>query len=397
MAKTKEKHDLTLAERFKLIRAQGDIINQQAGKVVMYFADSAEAIEKNTIKFIPTPCMELNEKISGKSGVGGFPIGSMTIITGQSDSGKTSLILESIGLQMSKDPDFIVLWVESENSLNNDILDMFHIDRSRFIILTITPEDGGEIVLDRAEALLNTGAFKMFVVNSLRALTPKSIVNKPISEDTMAVHAKMNSKFCAKFCPLFIDKQIAGVIVQHLTSTMATMSRDPFALAGGQQLKYLNLLQLDLRKQSITEADPITREEGMKICAYIRKNHINAKNFPYAKITYYVIYGEGTETKLALLQRGIDKGVLEKAGPYIRFIVPETGEKLQWLGKQAFRDALDDPNLYAMIENACGGLAQDLSDEEISELEKEDAAVEEEIKKVTRGKKKASEEIENEE
>lgn len=381
MAKTKETHELTLAERLKLIRSQGDTINKQAGKTVMYFADSPEAIEKNEIRFIPTPCMELNEKISGKSGVGGFPIGSMTIVTGQSDSGKTSLILESIGKQMAKDPEFIVLWVESENSLNNDILEMFHIDRSRFIILTITPEDGGEVVLDRAEALLNTGAFKMFVANSLRALTPKSIVNKPISEDTMAVHAKMNSKFCAKFCPLFIDKQIAGVVVQHLTSTMATMSRDPFALAGGQQLKYLNLLQLDLRKQSITEADPIAKEEGMKICVYIRKNHINAKNFPYAKVVYYVIYGEGTETKLALLQRGLEKGVIERAGAYIRFINKETGEKLQWQGKQAFRDALNDPELYNTIEKACGGLAQEITDEEFAEFEAEDEAAKQTLEK----------------
>lgn len=389
MAKDKTYKDMTLAERIKSIQSQLKVINEQAGvkegeEPVAFFADSPEAKEVNEVKFIPTACTELNECISGKPGTGGYPIGSMTMVIGQADSGKTARILEDIGKAMQADPNFTALWIESEKSVNNDTLDMLHIDRQRFVMLTMGPQDGGEVVLDRAEALLNTGAFNMFVINSIKALTPKSIINKPISEDTMAVHARMNSKFCAKFIPLFAAKKIAAVVVQHLSTVIGSYG-DPFAMTGGQQLKYLSILQLDFRKQSVGDGDPIKREEGMKISVTVKKNHVNTSSFPYGKVTYYVIYGQGTETKLALLQKGLDNGVLTRAGAYIRFVDKETGEVLSWQGKQAFRNALSDPELYKKIEDACGGLNEELTQEEIAELEKEET--EEAPAKKTRKKK----------
>ncbi len=329
--------------------------------------------------------MELNEQISGKKGIGGFPIGMWTILSGMFDSGKTGLALETIGKQMAADPSFMALWIESENSVNEETLDLYHIDRQRTAIATMDAREGGEAVLDRAESLINTGSFDMIVINSLRALTPKAIINKPVSEDTMAIHARMNAKFFAKFTPLIAEMDMAGVIVQHLTTQIGTMSRDPLTLSGGQQIRYQNMLQLDLRKQSIGDGDPIGKEEGMKVMVYVRKNHISPSKFPYAKIVYYVIYGQGIETKLALLQRGLDLGVLTKSGAYIKFTDKETGEIMSWQGKQAFRNALSDPDLYKKIEDACGGLNEEITQEEVEELEQE--------KPAKRGRKKKEESI----
>lgn len=365
-------------------------INQQSGadetRPVIYFADDPIAIENNTVRFVPTPCTELNEQISGKPGTGGFPIGMWTILSGNYDSGKTGLALETASKQMSIDPNFFLLWVESENSVNENTLDLYNIDRQRTVIVTMDAREGGEAALDRAEAMLNIGAFDMFVINSLRALTPKAIINKPVSEDTMAIHARMNAKFFAKFTPLIAELHIAGIIVQHLTTQIGTMSRDPLTLSGGQQIRYQNMLQLDLRKQSVGDGDPIGREEGMKVMVYIRKNHVNPSIFPYSKVIYYVIYGQGIETKLALLQKGLDKGILTKAGAYIKFVDKETGEVMSWQGKQAFRNALSDPDLYKKIEDACGGSGEELTQEEINELEKADTDL-----KPKRGRKKKEE------
>lgn len=370
MSETKKR---TLAEKLKAATAGLETINKQADappdKPVAFFASTPAAKENYTTRYIPTPCIELNEQISGEPGNGGFPIGSWIIISGMFDSGKTGLALETIGKRMAIDPDFVVLWVESEHSLNNLTLDLYKIDRERIVIIEMDAKEGGETVMDRAEAMLNTGAFDMFVINSLRALTPKAVLHKPTSEDTVAIHARMNAKFFAKFSPLIADMNIAGVVIQHLTTQIGTMSRDPLTLSGGQQIRYQNMVQLDLRKQSISDGDPVAKEEGMKIVVYVRKNHINPAAFPYVKVTYYVIYGQGIETRLALLQRGLDKGVLTKAGAYIRFVDTETGEVMSWQGKQAFRNALSDPDLYKKIEDACGGTHEELTQEEIAELE----------------------------
>ena len=386
---TTERKKTTLAEKIKAAKQAIKAINEATGapedRPVVYFADDPIAIENNTVRFIPTPCMELNEQISGKKGIGGFPIGMWTILSGMFDSGKTGLALETIGKQMATDPSFMALWIESENSVNEETLDLYHIDRQRTAIATMDAREGGEAVLDRAESLINTGSFDMIVINSLRALTPKAIINKPVSEDTMAIHARMNAKFFAKFTPLIAEMDMAGVIVQHLTTQIGTMSRDPLTLSGGQQIRYQNMLQLDLRKQSIGDGDPIGKEEGMKVMVYVRKNHISPSKFPYAKIVYYVIYGQGIETKLALLQRGLDLGVLTKSGAYIKFTDKETGEIMSWQGKQAFRNALSDPDLYKKIEDACGGLNEEITQEEVEELEQERPA--------KRGRKKKEEPV----
>lgn len=317
----------------------------------------------------------------------------MTIVVGQPDSGKTGLILESIGKYMHspEGAEATCLWIESERSLDEKALvNMYHIDMERFVILKTEANEGGESVLDRAEAMLNTGAFDLFVINSLKALTPKAIMGKPVSEDTIGVHARMNSKMCAKFEPLINDYNIAMIIVCHLTTQIGSYGADPMVMSGGQAIRFHSALQLDLRKQSIQEADPIKKTEGMKIATYIRKNHCNQTDFPYGKIIYYVIYGQGTETKLALMQKGLDNGTLRKAGAWIYFRESPDKDEIGWCGRQAFREALDDPELYAKVEKAVGGIKDELTEAEVAEFvaeEKADEAAENTAKK--KGRKKS--------
>lgn len=387
----KEKEDLTLAEKKKLVEIAINKLNEE--KIVAFFADSKEPKAKafmNT-EYIPTPSIELNEIISGAPGKGGFPKGKMTIVVGQPDSGKTGLILETIGLQMAKDPNFIVLWIESEQSLDEKAMkNMYHIDMSRIVILKTEANEGGEAVLDRAEAMLNTGAFNMIVINSLKALTPKAVIDKPVSEDTIGVYARMNSKMWAKFNSLISELNVAMIVVCHLTTQIGTYGGDPMVMSGGQAIRFGSILQLDLRKTAIQDADPIKKTEGMKITVYIRKNHCNQTDFPYGKITYYVIYGEGTETKLALMQKGLENGTFRKAGAWIYFKETPTSEELSWCGKQAFREAMDDPELYAKVEKAVGGIRGELTQEEVEEFIAEEKADEEAMATIKkRGRKKA--------
>jgi recombination protein RecA len=389
----KEKEKLTLAEKKKRAEMAVDKLNEE--KIVAFFADSKEPKAKafmNT-EYIPTPSIELNEIISGVPGKGGFPKGKMTIVVGQPDSGKTGLILETIGKYMNspEGAEAVVLWIESEQSLDEKAMkNMYRIDMSRIVILKTEANEGGEAVLDRAEAMLNTGAFDIIVINSLKALTPKAVIDKSVSEDTIGVYARMNSKMWAKFYSLIGELNIAMIVVCHLTTQIGTYGGDPMVMSGGQAIRFGSILQLDLRKTSIQESDPIKKTEGMKITVYIRKNHCNQTDFPYGKVTYYVIYGEGTETKLALMQKGLENGTFRKAGAWIYFKETPTSEELSWCGKQALREAMDDPELYAKVEKAVGGIQGELTQEEVEEFiaeEKADEAAMAAVKK--RGRKKA--------
>ena len=217
----------TLAEKRKIMSQIIGKINDKVGKPVMGFASDPSIKEKLTIKWIPMPSMRVNE-ITG----GGIPRGKVTVLAGDSDSGKTSLMLETIGLNMQKDPDFMALWLESEESLEiNALENLFHIDLDRFIIIHLDKEGAAEVALDRLEAALGMGVFDICVINSLKCLTPSTEFEKEMAAMTIGLQARMNGKLMRKMTSLIAEHNCGFVLINHLTTDIGKMHGD-FALVG---------------------------------------------------------------------------------------------------------------------------------------------------------------------
>ena len=366
MAKKKEEKlesgptKISLAERKKNLAKLIEGINQQSKEVVCGFIDDPDIQKQINLEFIRTPNDNLNEAIGG-----GFPKGRLSIVTGLSDSGKTSLMLETVGLAMKESDDFVALWLESEQSLNYDyMINQFHIDPSRFLFIKMT-ESGGEEALDKCIAILKSKMVDMFVINSMRALVPKTEMNKSISEDTVATQARMNTKALKQIMSASYAGNIATVVIQHLSTLIGSMSRDPYAMGGGLLLKYGGLLMLDMRKQTVLDTDPINKEEGMKVMISVKKNHVTPRLYPYVKVPHFVIYGEGTEQILTALDQALKQGVLRQTGAWIYW----DEKDLKWCGKQAFRQSMkENPDTLQTLKNYIHGDIEVLSEEEMKEL-----------------------------
>lgn len=366
MAKKKEEKlesgptKISLAERKKNLAKLIEGINQQSKEVVCGFIDDPNIQKQINLEFIRTPNDNLNEAIGG-----GFPKGRLSIVTGLSDSGKTSLMLETVGLAMKESEDFVALWLESEQSLNYDyMINQFHIDPSRFLFIKMT-ESGGEEALDKCIAILKSKMVDMFVINSMRALVPKTEMNKSISEDTVATQARMNTKALKQIMSASYAGNIATVVIQHLSTLIGSMSRDPYAMGGGLLLKYGGLLMLDMRKQTVLDTDPINKEEGMKVMISVKKNHVTPRLYPYVKVPHFVIYGEGTEQILTALDQALKQGVLRQTGAWIYW----DEKDLKWCGKQAFRQSMkENPDTLQTLKNYIHGDIEVLSEEEMKEL-----------------------------
>ena len=339
-----------------------DKVNASAGKIVAGFISDSEIADSLTVKFLPTPNDDLNEAIGG-----GFPIGRTTIITGAPDSGKTSLALETIGMAMKRDDNYMALWLESENSLELDyIVDTFGIDPDRFVVVEMNLKEGGEAALDQCASLLRTGSFDIFVINSMKALIPKTQLNKAISEDTVALQARMNTKALSQYLSIIHEHGITLVIITHLTTMIGTMSRDPLVMGGGLFMKYGGAVILDCRKQSVLDTDPITKEEGQKYMISVKKNHVCPKVYPYVKVPHYIIYGQGTEVILTTLKKAVEQGLLRQSGAWIYW----DEKDLKWQGKAAFREEMKkDPEMLQTIRNLVYGNVEKLNKEEMKELE----------------------------
>lgn len=370
----------SLAERLKLIDSISKNINAKAGKDIVGRISKNEAMqEKLKAKFISTPSMNLNEVLGG-----GWPKGNISIVCGEEDSGKTAILLETIGKNMAEDPDFVALWLESEASLKDMTLDMFNIDRDRFILIEHDRAGAGEEAVNRLEAYLAAGVADMVVINSLKCLVPSEEFKKDMNSLQVGVSARFNGKMIRKLTAIVDEYEIAMVIVQHLTTQIGILHGDPLTLAGGKAIRYGAMMIVDFRKRSIQESDPIKREEGMKIGVTIKKNHVITNRNPYLKTQYYIIYGEGTEVYLEALDLALSQGILTKAGAFIR--VPDengdakivNGEKMQWQGAAKFRQyCMDNTEFFEDLKKSIRGEVSFMSESEVAEAKEEEARDEE--------------------
>lgn len=372
---TETKAKKTLAERQKMLKNITDNMNKKAGEMIVGFASDKEMKEKLTITYIPFPSHRVNAAIGG-----GLPIGKITQITGEQDSGKTVGLLELIADEQKRNPDFIAAWLETENSLNDDHFELFGIDRSRFLVIPYEDGGAGEECVEQIRAFISSNAVDMVVINSIKALIPSAEFSKDLKTQSIGTHARFVSRVVGILNPLISKNKVALVIVNHLTTEIGKMHGDPLVTASGRALKYYSMLTLDYRKKSILENDPIIgkKEDFMKVGVSVRKNHCMVVRNPYVKCDFFVEYGKGTDKVGEIIEVAIKSNILSQVGAWIREydkdgeerILPD-GTKARWNGIKAFKKyVIETPDYLKYPESKIHGNieVEDMSDEEVKDI-----------------------------
>ena len=373
-----DKTKVTDVERRKRIELVMANLRKKNDGIVVGKLTDPEVQEQIHIEFIPTPSINFNSATGG-----GIPKGNICILAGVEDSGKTSLVLETIGKMHRENPEgHFALWLESEASLNLDyMVNQFGIDPERFFFIQFDRNHSAEQCLDQAEALLQTGVIDLFCINTLKALIPESEMNKSMEQVNVGAAARMNSRMMGKFVPLIKQYKTAMVLVQHLTTNIGgfSMYGDNLILAGGRAIRTASMLTVEMRKASVLDTDPIGKEDGIKINCKITKNHCIPREFPYRKFTYYAIFGEGIEQILSTLDELIDMGIIHKAGAWMQQLDPETGEIVdKWNGRNAFREDMKaNPDKLEKLKSLIHGSFETLSEEEVVEIKEQEKLAEE--------------------
>lgn len=350
MADMTPKIQQNFAAKKKSLTSVMDAINKKSGKLSIGFASEPEIMDKLTIKYIEFPSLRLNAMTGG-----GLPIGKVSIISGLEDSGKTSLLLETIGKQMAKDPNFVAFWLETENSLELKYLrDTFKIDLDRFVYKELESKGAGETALDILEVVVKTGSVNMVVINSLKCLTPSKEFEDSMKDNNVGLQARFNAKFMRKIVAHIAEHEVALVMTQHRTTNIGQMYGDNMVLSGGNAIRFASILTLDLRKKSIQDSDPVTKEEGIKIGVHVEKNHCNPTKYPYVRGDYFIKFGEGTQIFTEVIELAIEAGIIYKGGSWLSEIDPETGNArilpdgstAKWQGMNRMKDYLSSNDDY---------------------------------------------------
>jgi RecA/RadA recombinase len=377
---------MTMAEKLKVLNNLNTNINKKAGKNIVNFASDPEMAEKLRIKFLPTPSLRLNSAFNG------WPKGKFSIITGQSDSGKTMHMLETIAYNQKLDPEFIALWVESESSLEESALKMFGIDTTRFLYFEVGA-NGGEAAMDLIKGYVQSGALEggMCVINSLKCLTPSEEFEKDFDKSGVAIAARLNSRFMRVIIPLIGDHNVALVAVQHLSTDIggfASYGGPPMVITGGLAIRYGSMLTIELKRTGFDAKHPLynVREQYMNIVVTVKKNHCCADRNPYVKTGYVAQIGVGTDITGEVLEQAYETGILIKSGAWIREEDPETGDAralpdgtlCKWNGATKLQEYLDaNPDYFEYIKEKVlsnGIEVQTLTADEIEQIKAEEEA-----------------------
>lgn len=388
MASLTPKKAKTLAEKLAILDKVSGAINDTAGKKIMgRIGVDPEIMDCLKIKYIPTPSKNVNEAAGG-----GFPRKRATILAGLPDSGKTSLALETIGENMQADPDFVAGWLESEGSLEESYLvNTFGIDPARFVYLELDRDGAGEVALDRAEAIMGTGAVDMFVINSLKALVPAEELAKSASKAVVGTQSRMNARMTRKFGVLIAENNCAFVIITHLTVDIGSSSKDPLIVSGGHAIAFMSALTFDMRRLSIQEGEPIKKDEGVKICVRVRKNHCVPDRNPYLKTEYYAVFGEGIEKILTSLDTAVEQGILRKGGAWIYWDGADGTPIYKWNGKTEYRQFMrENPEVLKELLGLVNAQVEQMTAEEVDAIKADEEVIKQMASKDVKDTKKTN-------
>lgn len=173
---------MTLQEKQKLLKSIVAKTQKQhdGAKHVLSFA--SDRLDELRYEFIPTPSENINQALSG-----GFVRGKVIEVAGESSSGKTSLLLETIGLDHASDPNGIWGWYDTESDFDWDYALSKGIDPDRLILWEMD-DIGAEKGLDTLEMLVRSHTLKAVVINSVTGLTPVKELENEMAKQEVALN-----------------------------------------------------------------------------------------------------------------------------------------------------------------------------------------------------------------
>ena len=284
-------------------------IKQRFGEVSIMKLKDARPVN---VDVVPTGAISLDLAL----GVNGVPRGRIIEIFGPESSGKSTLALH-VCAQAQKQGG-VAAFIDAEHALDPDYAKKIGVNVDD---LLISQPDSGEQALQIVETLVRSGEVDVIVVDSVAALTPKAEIEGEMGEFKIGLQARLMSQALRKLSGIVSKTKTIVIFLNQTRMKIGVMFGNPETTPGGLALKFYASVRIDLRRTAqIKHGDEII---GNRIKAKIVKNKVAA---PF-KITELDIYwNEGISYLSDLLNTGLNRGVLKKAGSWIQYEDTKLGQ-----------------------------------------------------------------------
>ena len=297
-------------------------IEKAFGKGAVMRMTEAEALDRS-VDTIPTGSIALDLAL----GVGGLPRGRIVEIFGAESAGKSTLALHIIAEAQKKGG--TAAYIDVENALDPTYAKALGVQVDK---LLISQPDSAEQALEITDYLVRSGALDIVVIDSVAALVPRAELEGEMGDVHMGLQARLMSQALRKLSGSINKTSTIVVFINQLREKVGVIFGNPEVTPGGRALKFYSSVRIDLRRaESIKVGNDII---GNRVRARVVKNKVAP---PFKKVELEIIYNEGISKEGALLDLGVERGVLSKRGSFFSF-----GETRIGQGREASRQFLKD-------------------------------------------------------
>ena len=318
------------SEKLKALQLTLDKLEKTYGKgSIMRLGDS----KVEPLEAISTGSLGLDIAL----GIGGLPKGRIVEIYGPESSGKTTLAIHAIAnVQKSGG---IAAFIDAEHAFDRFYAEKLGVDTEG---LLISQPDNGEQALEIAENLIRSGAVDVVVIDSVAALTPKAEIEGEMGDSRMGLQARLMSQALRKLTGTINKTGCCCIFINQLREKIGIMFGNPETTTGGNALKFYASVRLDIRRVSqLKEGDVVS---GNRVRVKVVKNKVAP---PFRQAEFDIIFGEGISRIGEIIDLGVEKGVIKKAGSWFSYEDTKLGQ-----GRDAVKALfMENPDLSEEVEN----------------------------------------------
>src|SRR3954465_12050913 len=297
-------------DRDKILEVTLQQIEKQHGRgAVMKLGEHPMNVEMQTI---PTGSLALDIAL----GIGGIPRGRIVEVFGPEGSGKTTVCLHIIAEAQRNGG--IAAFVDAEHALDPTYAQRLGLNIDE---LLVSQPDTGEQALEITDMLVRSGALDVIVIDSVAALTPRAEIEGEMGDTPVGLQARLMSQALRKLTANLNRSNTVCIFINQLREKIGVMFGSPETPPGGRALKFYSSVRLDIRRiESLKDGVEIvgnrTRVKGVK----------NKVAPPFKQAEFDIMYGKGISREGAVLDLGVDLGIVKKSGAWYTYEGEQLGQ-----------------------------------------------------------------------
>ena len=270
---------------------------------------------------IPTGSIALDMAL----GIGGLPRGRVVEIFGAESAGKTTLASHVIAEAQRLGG--TAAYIDAEHAMDPSYSKLLGMDIDS---LLVSQPDSAEQALEITDYLVRSGALDVIVIDSVAALVPMAEQEGEMGDTHIGLQARLMSQALRKLTGSVARTSTTLIFINQLREKVGVVFGNPEVTPGGRALKFYASVRIDLRRMEAIKNG--TEIIGNRVRARIVKNKVAA---PFRVAELEFLFKEGISKEGALLDLGVEHGILKKSGSFFSYGDTRLGQ-----GREASRTFL---------------------------------------------------------